>query len=65
MYTDYSSLQIAVLVLHRHYHLFQYHRLSAGKYCKKIYMSQSQWLRGLRRGTVGSNPAGAMDACLL
>jgi alpha-D-ribose 1-methylphosphonate 5-triphosphate synthase subunit PhnL len=30
--TDYSSLQISVLVLHRHFHLFQYHRLHAGKY---------------------------------
>ena len=31
--TDYSSLQIAVLVVHGHCHLFQYHRLPAGKYC--------------------------------
>lgn len=31
--TDYSSLQIAVLVVHEHFHLFHYHRLSAGKYC--------------------------------
>jgi len=31
-FTDYSSLQIAVLI-HGQFHLFQYHRLSAGKYC--------------------------------